>query len=353
VITLVGVLGAGGGCSRPNPGFEVAVHTSTTGSLDDSSSGAPTTALPPMTTTGETTGAVTVTTGDESTSTSSSSSSSSSSGDGSSGESSTGEVPWPVDCGVDERVKTLAGHATADTFFVNLVAGDNNCLGNMGVGKCPDQSLGAVPTFKVFHVGADDPAGDFAGLFAVRFGLGKPVHDGLEVPPEAFLGVEVTLRLGRGEDVELALPPMSFDIYQMPPVDVQQRPMDMPWNEGDNAVMKVCGLDEASYNCKRCDESMQEQAVCLTPWPNDFPWQPGVGLVMTAEFAGVMAPEGDLQFLIPGVIDEWDWLFAEGLLLVPQNLDVMPKPVEVRAREYADEMARPFIKVVHCPFKEG
>ncbi len=240
---------------------------------------------------------------------------------------------------------TRAGHAAADTWFLNFYGEGDQCLGMPG-GKCLEQSLGAVPTFPVFYGGDGDPIVDFLGVYALRFEELTPVHDGLPVPPEAFLGAVVTLRLARVTGNDDGWPLTNFDVYRMAPTA-------MPWSEGDNEVMKTCGLGEASYSCKSCGENMQEPWTCNEPWPESmFPFvKNDMNKVLTVEFAKTMKTEEDLALPFKGPIADWDWLLGSGMLLAPQEL--AETEIEVRAREYAEEAVRTFISVVHCPFKEG
>lgn len=340
-MALIVVLGAGVGCSRPNPGFGVA-PVGTIGGVEESSAGEPTTMGPaPETTTGETTGGVVMwTTTGESTSTSTTTGGLESS----EGSSSTGEpLVWPMDC--DEPIETPAGVAVADTWFLNdfLSMDTKKCLG--GDGECLYQALGAVPSFPVFYVGSGDPEGDFLGLFAARFAGLKPMYLGQEVPPEAFVGAVVTLRMARGTGNDVGWPDTKFDVYALPGEGE-------PWDEGDNEVMAKCGPGDASYGCKRCDVNMSEQWLCAEDWPDTYPFKPGVNKKLSEVLAASTNEEEDLVLRFDGALEKWEWLIGDGLLLVPNEMNLSFGWIDVRAKEFAGGAAGPFISVLHCPFEE-
>lgn len=336
------VLGAGVGCSRPNPGFEVALKPDTTGSVGDSSSSsseAPTTTevtAAPMTTTGETTSAVDPSTTTETSSTSASETSSESSSTGDV------EVVWPMDC--EERVTTPAGTAIADTFLVNSVDLDMKCLDDDNApGECMDQALGKVPTFQVFYTDDGSPQQEhLAGLFAARFGPPEAVYMGEEVPPGAILGVVVTVWMARAESNK-PIGTTQFRVYRMPEAELR-------WEEGSNTKLSPCKTGAASFRCQSCLVDPEMPGSCDVYWSTPEPKLPFVRAdepLMKVDLKDPgMGMNGDV--VIP-VEQDWEWLFADGVLLVPEVLT--NQRVVVRAREYEDEMARPTISVVHCPYE--
>jgi len=335
LIALVVVLGAGAGCSRPNPGFEVALRPDV-GSSSESSSGTPTTTEPPvMSTSGDSSGALTVTSGDESTSTSSSSSGGESSSTG------TVELHWPLDC--PEPVRTPLGLASADTFFLNKPGDDPQPMCFSKPGKCANQALGLVPVFTVYYSDGGDGtpvAEDAGGLFAVRFAEQTPLFDGqYEVPSDAFLGVEVTVQVARSPNNLQEWEPINFRVYRMPNADE-------PWLEGDNTILGACDKGEATFRCQGC--GTDPEIACSPGWlSGPAPYEKGVGkqleVILEKDPTHV---GGDL--VIPFMSD-WEWLFDDGLLLVPGPLELVQDVIEVRAREYEEGQAGPFIDVVHCP----
>lgn len=333
--SLVVVLGAGAACSRPNPGFEVALRPDV-GSSSESSSGAPTTTEPPpMSTSGDSSGALTVTSGDETTGTSTSTTGGESSSTG------TVEVHWPTDC--PEPVRTPLGLAVADTFFLNRPGDDPDPMCFSKPGKCANQALGQVPVFTVYYADGGDGTPvdqDGGGLFAVRFEEQTPLFEGLhEVPEDAFLGVEVTVQVARSPSNDKLWEPINFRVYRMPNAEEA-------WLEGDNTILGACDKGEATFRCQGC--GTDPEFTCAPGWlSGPAPYEKGVGKeleVLLEKDPTLMG--GDL--VIPFMAD-WEWLFDDGLLLVPGPLELIKDVIEVRAREYEEGQAGPFIDVVHCP----
>lgn len=288
-----------------------------------------------MSTSGDSSGALTVTSGDETTSTSTSTT-------GGESSSSTGavELHWPLDC--RDPVRTPLGKALADTFFLNQPGDDPEpeCFNKPG--KCANQALGLVPVFTVYYSDqGDSPVEqDLGGLFAVRFAEETPLYDEMyEVPKEAFLGVEVTVQVARSPNNLQAWAPINFRVYRMPNADEW-------WEEGDNTVLGACDKGEATFRCQSC--GADPEIACSPGWlSGPAPYEKGVGKELEVLLAEDPTHMGS-DLVIPLATD-WAWLFDDGLLLVPGPVELVENVIEVRAREYEEGQAGPFVHVVHCP----